>query len=150
MLMSSGLTPGIGATTMSSRSFWNRLTGIAVASVIGVVLPAAGSVTILLREWDQPAVPILTSLPRTTEAHRGPIDDDPRRVPRIASGRRARRRDGAGRGAGPGLPRPGAGALGGTDVGRDPPAHHRLRLDGPAAAQRRGRRVVRRGARGAE
>src|SRR5919106_107013 len=34
MLMSSGATPGIGATTMSSRSFSKTLTGTAVASVM--------------------------------------------------------------------------------------------------------------------
>src|SRR6266566_573419 len=35
MAISLAATPGMGATTTSSRSFWYRLTGIAVASVIG-------------------------------------------------------------------------------------------------------------------
>ena len=34
MLMSSGATPGIGATIISSRSFSKTLTGTAVASVM--------------------------------------------------------------------------------------------------------------------
>ena len=48
MLMSSGATPGIGVTTISSRSFSKRLMGTAVASVMsappaGPMLPRPGA-----------------------------------------------------------------------------------------------------------
>ena len=49
MLMSSGATPGIGATTISSRSFSKTLTGTAVASVM--VAPPAGPMLPRASAW---------------------------------------------------------------------------------------------------
>ena len=49
MLMSSGATPGIGVTTISSRSFSNMLMGTAVGSVMAA--PPAGPMLPLGSAW---------------------------------------------------------------------------------------------------